>query len=215
MPKRKIKILFALLFASLAVVLTFQIYRYWTKPKIHQTQQKVLQVARVEDKHNLGMPHIGGPFTLVDPYNKIITEKSFPGKYLLIYFGYSFCPDICPAALLNISDALKALGHLTQKLQVIFITLDPERDTKEALKTYIKNFDNRILPLTGTQEQIQAAAKAYRVFYRKMHPENATEYVVDHSSIIYMMNPQGKLVRHFNHQTPVQELVYEIRQALK
>lgn len=205
--------LFALL-GFLIVLSALQSYRYITRSQRHNPRSAMASVARVSEQHNRGAPQIGGNFRLKDTHGRIVTNHSFTGKFLLIYFGYSFCPDICPAALVNITDALKALGHEANKMEVLFISLDPERDTPEALERYMSNFHRKIRPLTGSPKDIEAAAKAYRVFYRKVKPENATDYVIDHSSIIYLMSPKGVLVRHFNHETPVQTLVHEIRQAL-
>lgn len=214
MNKKNIRwTLFALLLL-LVVLSAMHIVRYLTRNPRMTQPHKTIPVARISEMHNQGAPQVGGAFTLRDLSGKAITEKSFPGKYLLLYFGYTFCPDICPAALVNISDALKALGNEALQLEVLFITLDPERDTPEAMERYLSNFHKKIRPLWGSAAEIQAAAKTFRVFFRKVKPENATDYVIDHSSIIYMMNPQGKLVRHFNHETPVQTLVYEIGQAL-
>src|ERR1700746_718397 len=128
---------------------------------------------------------IGGPFQLVDQNGKTVTEADLRGKWSLIYFGYTHCPDACPTALNDISIALSDLGAKRDAVRPVFITVDPERDTPEALKSYVMSFDAPILALTGTPEQVAKAAKGYRVYYAK-HPEAGGDYSMDHSSVIYV-----------------------------
>lgn len=214
MLKKKIRFTLFILIGFALMLAVFQSYHYVFRPSKLKPQVQISSFAQISEKHNLGMPQVGGHFQLHDLQGNIITDKSFPGKFLLIYFGYSFCPDICPAALVNISDALRALGRLADKMEVLFISLDPERDTSETLRNYMTSFHKKIRALTGTPAEIQKAAHAYKVFYRKVKSQEHTDYVVDHSSIIYLMNPQGVLIRHFNHETPVQTLIQEIKTAL-
>ncbi|HHI82940.1 MAG TPA: SCO family protein, partial [Rhizobiales bacterium] len=140
-----------------------------------------------------GKALIGGPFSLVDEDGKKVTDKSYAGKYTLVYFGYTFCPDVCPTELQIISAALDQLGSEADRIQPLFITIDPERDTPAVLKEYTANFNPRITGLSGTPEQIAAVAKAYRVYYRKVREKDAAkdDYLMDHSSITYLMGPDG------------------------
>lgn len=165
-------------------------------------------VAAVSHESESGMPSIGGSFKLTDQNGNSRKDTDFRGKYMLVYFGYTFCPDICPTALYNISEALTLLGHKASKIQPIFITIDPERDTVEQLKLYKTNFDKRFVMLTGSVADIADIAKAYRVYYKKAKPDGtSTEYLVDHSSIVYVMDRQGVFVTHFDHQTPAEDIV--------
>ena len=136
---------------------------------------------------------IGGPFTLVDTRGKTVTDQNYRGKWMLIYFGYTFCPDACPTALNNISAALEKLGSKADKIEPLFITVDPKRDTPQAMSNYLKSFDSRIIGLTGSKTQTDAAAHAYRV-YVSAQQSNGDDYLVDHSAYIYVMDPQGKFV---------------------
>ena len=136
---------------------------------------------------------IGGPFTLFASDGRTVTDRTYHGKWLLIYFGYTSCPDACPTALNNMGVALDQLGPEAAALQPVFITVDPKRDTREALAEYLKSFDPRIVALTGTEDQIAAVVKEYRV-YVAAHSGSGTDYLVDHSSLFYLINPDGKFV---------------------
>jgi protein SCO1 len=136
---------------------------------------------------------IGGPFTLIDNTGKTVTDQTYRGKWLLIYFGYTNCPDACPTALTNIGVALEKLGSEASKLQPLFITVDPKRDTVRVLADYLKSFDPRIVGLTGTQAQIDAVVKAYRV-YVGSQATGGSDYSVDHSAYFYLMDQDGRFV---------------------
>lgn len=136
---------------------------------------------------------IGGPFTLVDTKGETVTDQTYRGKWLLIYFGYTYCPDACPTALNNISGALEKLGSDAGKLEALFITVDPKRDTPRAMAEYLKSFDPRIVGLTGSQAQTDSAAKAYRV-YVAPQKSDGDDYLVDHSSFLYVVNARGEFV---------------------
>ncbi|WP_020594535.1 SCO family protein [Kiloniella laminariae] len=148
---------------------------------------------------------IGGPFSLVDHNGKAVTEKEFEGKYMLIYFGYTFCPDVCPTSLTLLSDAMDIVEagdpELAKLVVPVFITVDPERDTVSALKDYVGHFYPTMVGLTGSLEQVSAAAKSYKVFYQKTEAEESSEYLMDHSSITYLMGPDGAYVKHYSHGT--------------
>ncbi len=143
----------------------------------------------------IGTPTIGGPFTLVSTNGENVTDQSFRGKWLLIFFGYTFCPDLCPTALTNVSAALENFGADASRLQPLFITVDPQRDTRDVIASYLKSFDARILGLTGTQAQIDSVIKEYRVYVALDKTETSGDsYLVSHSAYIYLMDPQGKFV---------------------
>jgi len=139
---------------------------------------------------------IGGPFTLVDQDGKTVTDQSYPGRYRLIYFGYTFCPDACPTGLTTLSQGLQDFSavapYRAAKVQPIFITVDPERDTPAVMKAYVAAFHPRLVGLTGTPAQIAAVAKEYAVVYSKRQEPGATGYLMDHSSIALLFGPDGK-----------------------
>ena len=158
---------------------------------------------------------IGGPFNLVDSTGATVTEKSFEGKYTLVFFGFTHCPDICPTALLVAKNALDSLRKKGEWVVPIFITIDPERDTPDVVGRYVKNFGSRFVGLTGTQEQIKKAADAYKVFYQRVDDENSgLGYVMDHSGFIYLMGPDGKYVAHFPHTINEKALAEGIKKHL-
>ncbi|HEY3919152.1 MAG TPA: SCO family protein [Stellaceae bacterium] len=133
---------------------------------------------------------IGGPFTLVSADGRTVTDRDYRGKWMLVYFGYTFCPDVCPTTLNNIAQALAKLGPDAKAIEPLFITVDPKRDTPKLIGEYVKAFDPRIIGLTGGVAQIADVAKEYRVYYAP-EPGNGNDYLVDHSSFVYLMNPQG------------------------
>jgi protein SCO1 len=139
---------------------------------------------------------IGGPFQLIDQNGKPVSDADLKGKWQLVFFGYTHCPDTCPTALNEISLALDQLGKKRQDVEVVFITVDPERDTPDVLKSYVQSFDAPIIALTGSPEAVKQAAKAYRVFYAK-HPRQDGDYDMDHSAVIYVMNPEGRFTATF------------------
>jgi protein SCO1/2 len=156
---------------------------------------------------------IGGVFELVDQNGKTVTDADLKGKWSLIYFGYTHCPDACPTALNDISIALSELGPKRDAVRPVFITVDPERDTPEALKAYVTSFDAPILALTGTPDQVAKAAKAYRVYYAK-HPEAGGNYSMDHSSVIYVMDPDGRFTASFTHESAPEQISERLKKLL-
>jgi cytochrome oxidase Cu insertion factor (SCO1/SenC/PrrC family) len=156
-------------------------------------------------------PLIGGDFSLTDQDGKRRTNADFRGKLMIVEFGYTFCPDVCPLGLQLISESLDLLGPAADKIQPVFITVDPGRDTQDVVKSYVENFaprtaKPRIVGLRGTPEETAAAARAYRVYFKiNGDPKTNPNYLVDHSAFIYVMGPDGKFVAHFTHdQTPEQ-----------
>ncbi len=134
---------------------------------------------------------IGGPFTLIDQTGATVTEASWPGKYLLVFFGFTYCPDVCPTTLTDIAAALKLLGPKADKVQPLFISIDPERDNPSVLAGYTAAFDSRIIGLTGSQEQVTAATRAYRAFAQRVG--EGDDYTMQHSVLVYLMSPKGRL----------------------
>ena len=139
----------------------------------------------------------GGPFALVDQNSKPVTDKDFLGKPLLVFFGYTHCPDVCPTTLFEISEVMRVLGPDAGRLNAIFITIDPERDTPAVLKDYLSSFEHQVLGLSGDPQAIAKVAKEYGVYTRKV-PRDDGNYLMDHSVEVYLMNKDGKFVAPFN-----------------
>ena len=163
-----------------------------------------------------GVALVGGPFSLVNQDGKRVTEKDFLGNYMLVFFGYTYCPDVCPTELQVMTAALDQLGPEASRIQPVFVSIDPARDTPEVLKAYVANFGPRLMGLTGTAEEVAAIAKAYRVYYAKAgNSTSATDYLMDHSSIIYLMGPDGRFVKHVPYTTDAAKLATELKETLR
>src|SRR5690606_31911637 len=155
----------------------------------------------------IGEAAIGGPFTLVDGEGRTRTDADFRGKLMLIYFGYTYCPDVCPTELQSMMQAHDLLGpDAAAEVQPIFISVDPERDTPARVAASVESFGDALICLPGTPEQVAAAARAYRVYYRKNESASATDYLVDHSSIIYLMGRDGRFLSHFGRGTAPEDM---------
>ena len=157
---------------------------------------------------------IGGPFQLIDMNGRPVTEKSLLGKPTAIFFGFTYCPEVCPTTMAEMTTWLKALGPDADRLNVVFVSVDPERDTPEQLKLYLSNFDPRIQGFTGTPEAIARTAKAYRVYYQKVATEGGG-YTLDHSSAIYLFDPQGRFVEPIGYGGPPERGLAQLKALLK
>jgi protein SCO1 len=135
---------------------------------------------------------IGGPFSLTSHEGKRVTDKDLSGKPFALFFGFTNCPDVCPTTLLELTNRMDELGRDADKLRIVFVSVDPARDTPEFLKRYIANFDKRTLGLTGTEDEIAAVAKAYRAVYRRV--ESKDGYTMDHTATVYLMDAKGQFV---------------------
>jgi protein SCO1/2 len=145
---------------------------------------------------------IGGPFRLINHNGLEVSDKDFLGRPVLVFFGYTHCPDICPTKLLEVSEIFRALGP-DKKINGLFVTIDPERDTPALLKDYLSSFDSRIVGLTGSQEAILAAEKSFRVYARKVDT-GESGYTMDHTALVYLMDRQGRFINVFNtEQDPI------------
>jgi cytochrome oxidase Cu insertion factor (SCO1/SenC/PrrC family) len=149
---------------------------------------------------------IGGDFSLTDQNGQTVTNESLKGKLRLVYFGFTFCPDICPTALLAMAEAAKQLGNKAPAQ--IFISVDPERDTVEHLKEYAENFPG-LIALTGSAESVKQAARAYKVYYKKNGEDK--NYLIDHSGFIYLMDKEGNYLAHFPHNATPDKIVTAIQ----
>lgn len=163
----------------------------------------------------IGKAAVGGPFSLIDQTGKRVTDKDFLGRYMLVFFGFTNCPDICPAGLQVMTAALDKLGHRADDIIPVLITLDPAEDTPEKLATYLKSFHPRLVGLTGSDSDIAAAAKAYRVFYQKVPDDkDPSRYSIDHSAIFYLMGKDGTLIAPIPHTNDVDQLALSIDKAI-
>jgi protein SCO1/2 len=152
---------------------------------------------------------IGGAFTLVDENGQTVTDQTYRGKWLLVFFGFTHCPDVCPTALNDIALTLDQLGPLAGSVQPLFVTVDPERDTPDIVKDYTDAFHPNIIGLTGTPAQIAETAKVYRVYYKKV--AQGDTYTMDHSGITYVMATDGKFAAHFSPRTPIDTMTAKLR----
>lgn len=167
----------------------------------------------VVDEASGGKALVGGPFELVNQDGKAVTEKDFLGQNLLVYFGFTFCPDVCPTELAKISAAMEMLPA-DANVTPIFITIDPERDGVAEVKSYVEAFHPKMVGLTGSLEQIRDVAKAYRVYYAKNTSNGATDYLMDHSSIIYFMGKDGEYIAHFTIESTPEEIAAKVKETL-
>ncbi len=164
---------------------------------------------------SFGRALVGGHFSLVDQTGKRVSDQDFRGRFLLVMFGFTYCPDVCPSELQVIGAALDKLGPKAERVAPLFITVDPERDTPSQLATYLKSFDPRLIGLTGTAAEVETATKAYRVYVRKVpDPKSTAGYTMDHSALIYLMGPDGAYRTHFAPGIGVDALAERIKREL-
>ena len=160
-----------------------------------------------------GRVAIGGPFVLVNQDGKPVSDKDFAGRYTLVFFGYTHCPDVCPTSLSTIAAARAAMpAGVRDEVTPVFITVDPERDTVPVMRDYVGAFGAGVVGLTGTRAQTDAAAAAYRVYHSRAG--EGDDYLVDHSGFIYLMGPDGGYIRHFGFNAPPEEIVRAVEEAV-
>jgi cytochrome oxidase Cu insertion factor (SCO1/SenC/PrrC family) len=210
LPSRRNTYIGAIIFISLVIVL----WRQYIEPK-YLAKYRAPQTGQEAQVQTAGLPKIGGAFSLVDQDSKAVTEADFKGKYMLVYFGYTYCPDVCPTSLSVITDALDLLGEKGDLITPVFITVDPERDDPAALKMYIEHFHPRLVGLTGSIEQIKAVTTAYKAYFAKVGDGyNDDDYSMDHSSITYLMGPDGNFVTHFGHGVEAEPMAKKLAENL-
>jgi protein SCO1 len=177
-----------------------------------EARAKLLPAVNVR---SVGQAMVGGPFTLTDHTGKHVTDRDFRGRTLVVFFGFTFCPDVCPSALQVIAAAIDKLGAKGQSITPILISVDPERDTPAQLAAYVQSFHPRLIGLTGTPAEIAAVTKAYRVYVQKVpDPKSTAGYTIDHSSIIYVMGPDGAYRTHFTHATSADVMAERLAKIL-
>lgn len=155
---------------------------------------------------------VGGPFELTSEEGTRFSSTSLAGQPFIIYFGFTHCPDVCPTAMFEVSEVLKEVGEPAKDLKVLFVSVDPERDTPQLLKDYTETFDPRIIGLTGSMEDIEKVTKAYRVYYRKV--PTGGSYTMDHTASLYLMDAKGQLVSLINHGAERKDAVEKVRRLL-
>ena len=156
---------------------------------------------------------IGGPFQLTDQHGKAVTDKNLKGKPTLIFFGYTHCPDVCPTSLFEISEVLRAMGKDADKVNAVFISVDPERDTPATMKDYLSSFDPRLEGLSGDPDAIAGVIKSYRVYAKKV-PTKDGDYTMDHTALIYLMDRDGRFVSPFNLKRTPEEAATDLKRYL-
>lgn len=157
---------------------------------------------------------VGGPFELINQKGETVTEADFRGRHMLIFFGFTYCPDICPLTLEIIGAAMDELGPMSDQVQPVFVTVDPERDTPEVLAEYLSYFGDNIVGLTGTPDQVSHILSIYRVYAAKTGDIASEDYLMDHSTIVYLMAPDGRFMTHFSQIASPQDLADQIRAYL-
>lgn len=153
---------------------------------------------------------INGQFTLTDHAGQVRHLEDFKGRVVAVFFGYTRCPDVCPTTMMSLASAMKLLGDKSQDVQVLFITVDPERDTQEVLAQYVPSFDDSFIGLVGTQSQLKEATRNYRAVYRKQPTEDGSSYTMDHSAGVYVFDREGKIRAFLRHDQTPAELAHDI-----
>lgn len=179
-----------------------------------QSSERVADAARLMNELMSGKAPIGTPFTLINQHGKRVSLADFRGKLVLLYFGYTFCPDVCPTDLLTIAQTLKSLGKSADQVQPIFITLDPARDTRELLRDYAAAFHPRLVALTGGENEIRRLATAYKVYYEKVTPPDSNTYFINHAAYTFLLDRQGRYVLFFPPGTEAKRMAAMVRDEL-
>lgn len=158
---------------------------------------------------------LGGPFSLVDQDGRAVTERDFAGRFLLVYFGFTYCPDVCPTELGAIASAMDELGDAAERVTPVLVTVDPQRDTPAVMKEYVARFHPRMVGLTGTPEQVAEAARRFRVYYARVQRPNMHEYLMDHSSFVYLVGPDSRVRTMFRPDTSPEAMAASVRAQLR
>jgi cytochrome oxidase Cu insertion factor (SCO1/SenC/PrrC family) len=186
----------------------------WQGNALAQPEPSRADAARFMNELMVGKVPIGGPFTLTDQNGRQASLTDFRGKVVLLYFGYTFCPDVCPTDLAAIAESIRSLGRLGEQVQPLFVTLDPARDTPEVLGRYAAAFHPRLLALTGQEHQVRRVAETYKVFFEKVKLPGRSAYVIDHSAYTFMLDRDGKYVLFFPPGTAAKRMTAKVREEL-
>lgn len=198
MPKSLFVRVFAVVVLLLAVVAGVLLYTPWGR-QIWRSQTNIAL--------------IGGAFHLIDQNGQPRSDSDFRGQYLLVFFGFTNCPDVCPTTLSTVTNAMDKLGSDAAKVTPLFITVDPERDTPAVMKAYAANFTPRLVALSGSPDAIAAAAKLYRIYYKKVG--EGADYSMDHTALLYLMGPDGNYLAHFSPDATADDIAKDLRQRFQ
>jgi len=193
---------------AIALLLAMNIYVFFYKGFIEP------EIDESSEIKSSGEALVVGSFTLTDQNGNKVSDSDFKGKNMLVYFGFTNCPMICPTDMANLTQVLEELGEDAKKIQPVFITIDPQRDTPEQIKTFLSNFYPTFVGLTGTPREIADVANKYRIYYKQVEAEDLQEYTMDHSAYTYLMGKDGKYLAHFRHEQPIEEVVRRISQRI-
>lgn len=186
----------------------------WATPALAQPEERRTDAAALMNELMSGKAAVGVPFTLTNQHGKRAGLSDFRGKVVLLYFGFTFCPDVCPTDLLAIAQTIKSLGERGNQVQPIFVTLDPARDTRALLRDYVAAFNPRIVALTGSEDEIRRVATGYKVFYEKVTPPGSTTYSISHAAFTFLLDRHGKYVLFFPPGTPPERMAVMVREQL-
>lgn len=178
------------------------------------TKNRLSPDAPVSEEQGKGEALVGGDFNFVNQDGAKVTNNDFRGKVMMVFFGFTSCPDICPVTSATFAKALELLGDKAIQVAPVFISVDPETDTPEVLKKFLANFDKRIIGLTGTEQQVEAAASAYKAYFAKATNSEGNQ-TIDHSGFIYIMDKNGKYVKHFSYDANAEEIAGAVSDLLK
>lgn len=181
----------------------------------YRKREKLAEIA--SEVKSYGKPALGGPFVMFNQDGVPVTDASYHGKFVLLYFGFTFCPDICPNELVKMGKVIDALDKKTLPLEPVFISLDPARDTLGQLKNYGQDFHPKFQWLTGTKDQIASVTRAFRVYFSKVdeNDDNDEDYLVDHSIVMYLLSPTGEFLEFYTQRSTVTDIVASIEKNMK
>ena len=200
--------------ALLAVILAAAAGAYFHLRNDVPAQGARAGAARLMNDLMSGKVPVGGPFTLADPDGRRRSLSDFRGKMVLLYFGYTYCPDVCPTDLMSVGNLIRSLGPEGNLLQPVFVTLDPERDTREVLRAYATNFHPRFVSLSGTEDEVRRVATSYKVFFEKVTPPGVNTYLIDHSAYVFLLDREGRFITLFPPGTPQERMAVMVREQL-
>lgn len=183
--------------AALALALAAMAGSFAWSPAPAAEPPRRTDAARLMNDLMSGKVPVGGPFTLTDQHGKRISLADFRGKIVMLYFGYTFCPDVCPADLFAIAETIRLLGADSARVQPVFVTLDPERDTPARMGPYVASFNPRFVALSGSEQEIREVATSYKVFFEKVRPPGADYYLIDHTAFTYVIDGRGNYAGFF------------------
>jgi cytochrome oxidase Cu insertion factor (SCO1/SenC/PrrC family) len=171
--------------------------------------------ARLMSELMSGKGPVGGPFTLTDQDGARKGLSDFRGKLVLLYFGFTYCPDVCPTDLMAVGNLVRSLGPAEDQVQPVFVTLDPARDKPEVLRAYVASFHPRFVALSGTESEIRRVATSYKVYFEKVKPPGVNTYLIDHTAYVFLLDREGKFVTLFPPGTPQERMAVMVREHLK